>query len=57
VTAEARWARVLVDYSLGVRPGDRVAIMGGVVAEPLLRAAYREVIRAGGLPIMLPHFP
>jgi aminopeptidase len=57
VNVDATWARVLIDYSLSVRPGDRVAIMGGVAAESLLRAAYREVIRAGGLPTIVPQFP
>src|SRR6478736_2655889 len=49
-----RWARVLVSYSIGTKPGDVVAISGGTAAEPLLRAIYREVVRAGGSPVMLP---
>jgi aminopeptidase len=57
MTLYERWARVLVEYSTGVRPDDQVVIQGGVAAEPLLRAIYREVIRAGGFPILLPEFP
>lgn len=52
-----RWAQVMVQYSTAVQPGDRVVIMGGVAAEPLLRSIYREVIIAGGLPSILPTFP
>jgi aminopeptidase len=51
-----KWAKVLVEYSTDVRSGDRVVIQGGVAAEPLLRAIYREVIRAGGYPVLLPEF-
>jgi aminopeptidase len=51
-----QWARVLVGYSIGVRPGETVAIQGGVAAEPLLRAIYREVVARGGLPVMIPAF-
>ena len=50
------WAKVLVGYSVGVEPGQTVAISGGVAAEPLLRAVYREVLAAGGLPVMMPVF-
>jgi aminopeptidase len=45
-----RLARVLVDYSAGVRPGDLVAIQSGPAAAPLVRAAYRAALEAGGLP-------
>jgi aminopeptidase len=51
-----RWAEVLVAYSTGVGPGDTVAIMGGVAAEPLLRAIYRESLRAGANAVLLPSF-
>ena len=51
-----KWARTLVNYSVTVKPGQTVAIAGGVAAEPLLRAIYREVVRAGGFPVMLPSF-
>ena len=48
------WARVMVEYSTGVKPGDVVAITGGVAAEPLLRALYREVVLHGGNPVLVP---
>ncbi len=51
------WAKVLTGYCTDVRPGQKVAIQGDIPAEPLLRAIYREVVAAGGLPVMLPTFP
>lgn len=53
----ARWAEVLVRYSVAVKPGQMVAIQGGVEAAPLLRAIYRETLTAGGVPVMLPVLP
>lgn len=51
------WARVLAGYCVGVKPGDRVVIGGEIAAEPLLRAVYREVVAAGGSPVMMPVLP
>jgi aminopeptidase len=50
------WARVMVEYSTAVQPGETVAITGGVAAEPLLREIYREVILHGGKPVLMPSF-
>jgi aminopeptidase len=50
------WAKALVNFSVEVKPGQTVAINGGVAAEPLFRAIYREVVLAGGYPFMLPVF-
>ena len=47
------WAKLLTGYCVDVKPGDRVAISGEIAAEPLLRAVYREVINASGLPVMI----
>jgi aminopeptidase len=49
-----KWAETLVNFCVEVRPGQSVAIIGGTPAEPLLRAVYREVIRAGGYPTLVP---
>ncbi len=49
-----RWADVQVNYSVVVQPGDVVAIQGGTAAEPLLQAIYRQTLRAGGHPVLLP---
>lgn len=51
-----RWADVLVDYSTAVGSDDQVAIIGGVAAEPLLRAIYRAVLRKGANAVLLPTF-
>ncbi|MCB9849918.1 MAG: aminopeptidase [Phycisphaerales bacterium] len=45
-------AGVLVDYSLGVKPGNTVLVKGSPVAEPLIVAAVRHILRAGGHPIV-----
>jgi aminopeptidase len=51
-----QWASVLTGYSVEVRPGDVVGITGGVAAEPLLRALYRQVVAQGGHPVLVPSF-
>lgn len=49
-----RWAEVQINYSLGVQPGDVVAILGGEAASSLLRALARETLKVGGHPVVLP---
>jgi aminopeptidase len=51
-----KWAQTLVNFSVNVQPGETVSIQGGVAGEPLMRAVYREVIKAGGLPMVFPGF-
>jgi aminopeptidase len=46
-------ARLLVDYCVAVQEGDRVLLNGAVVAFPLVRETYREIIRAGGHPLVI----
>jgi aminopeptidase len=41
-------ADVLVNYSVGVKPGRLVRISGPPVAQPLIVAVYRKVVAAGG---------
>lgn len=50
-------ARILVDHSTAVRPGDRVAIESLTFAEPLVREVYRQVLDRGGFPHILLHLP
>lgn len=52
--AMRKWAKVLVGYSAEVKPGNTVAIQGGLASAPLLQAVYREVLERGGHPVMLP---
>jgi aminopeptidase len=46
----ARLAHLLVNYSVAVKPGDKVLVRGNATALPLVTETYREVVRAGGYP-------
>nr|HID12585.1 hypothetical protein [Anaerolineae bacterium] len=50
-------ADVLVNYSVAVRPGDKVFVNGSTLAEPLLKAVYAKVLQAGGYPLMQVSLP
>ena len=52
-----KMARVLVDYSVAIQPGERVLIEGTLLAEPLVRAVYRRVLERGGHPHLLLSLP
>lgn len=52
-----RLARLLVTYSLELRPGDRVLIEAEPPAAPLVRELYAEVLQAGGHPHVLIDLP
>ena len=45
-------ADVLVNYSVGVRPGQSVRISGAPVAQPLVVELYAKVLQAGGHPLV-----
>jgi aminopeptidase len=49
----AKLAQVLVGYCSEVRTGDLVSLTGPPLAEPLLVALYREVLWAGGHPMVV----
>jgi len=38
-------ADMLVNYSVAVKPGDKVAIRGSTLAEPLMREVYIKVLQ------------
>jgi aminopeptidase len=46
-------ANVLVSYSVAVRRGELVSLAGPPLAEPLILALYREILRAGGNPLVV----
>lgn len=46
-------ARVLVNYSTEVKPGELCSIEGESAAESLIQAIYEEVLRAGAHPVVL----
>ncbi len=50
-------ADVLVNYSVAVKPGDKVLIQCDTAAEPLTKAVYAEVLRAGGHPLVYAQLP
>jgi aminopeptidase len=45
-------ARVYVEYSTTIGPGDRVLIEAEPTAEPLVRALFRRILQAGGHPVL-----
>jgi aminopeptidase len=48
----AKLAEVLVNYSIGVQRGQLVRIRGPAAAEPLVVEIFRQVVRAGGHPMV-----
>jgi len=50
-------AKILVEHSARVVPGDRVAIEATTAAEPLVRALFKEILTHGGFPYPLLKFP
>ena len=46
-------AELIVQYSVAVKPGDKVAIMAPEVATPLVNAVYTKVLQAGGHPLVM----
>ncbi len=52
-----RLAEVLVRYSVAVKKGDVVLLRGAIRSEPLLTACFREVVRAGGHPVLRVRIP
>jgi len=45
-----KFAKVLVNYSLGIKKGDFFNIEGVIVSEPLLKEVYKEAILVGAHP-------
>jgi aminopeptidase len=41
-------AKILVDYSTGVKPGDWVLVQGNIIALPLVNEVVRRALQAGG---------
>ena len=50
-------AKLLVDYSVFVKPGEKVVISGGSEAEEFIKAIYKEVILKGAHPILRVNLP
>jgi aminopeptidase len=52
-----RFAKVLVEHSTQVVPGDRVLIEGTTAAEPLVRELFIQILQNGGIPHPMISFP
>ena len=52
-----KFAKVLVEYSTRVVPGDRVIIEATTAAEPLVRELFIQILERGGIPHPLISFP
>lgn len=49
-------AKLVVNYSVRCKKGDQILVRAPPVAEPLALEMYREILRAGGHPIMSVNF-
>ena len=47
-----KMAETLANYCVEVQPGDKVVVAGTVAVLPLVLETYRQVIRAGGFPLL-----
>lgn len=47
MTIYQKYARLLIDYCLDIKPGHKLYVKSTTLAEPLLRELYREGLKAG----------
>jgi aminopeptidase len=52
-----KFAKVLVEHSTRVKPGDRVLIEATTAAEPLIRELYIQILQKGGHPHLMISLP
>jgi len=52
-----KWAELLVNYSVAVKPKDRVLLRADMLAEPLMKAVYAKILQAGGYPFVVIDIP
>lgn len=53
----SKFAKVLVEHSARVVPGDRILIEATTAAEPLVRELYIQILEKGGVPHPMVSFP
>ncbi|GAB1470689.1 aminopeptidase [Chloroflexota bacterium] len=53
----SRYAKILVEHSARVKPGDRILLEGTTAAEPLLRELYIQILEKGGHPHLMVALP
>ncbi|MCA9989400.1 MAG: aminopeptidase, partial [Anaerolineales bacterium] len=49
----SKLARLLVNYCVATRPGDKIILAGTSSALPLVTETYRAILQAGGHPFLL----
>lgn len=52
-----KYAKILVEHSTRVKPGDRILLEGTTAAEPLLRELYIQILEKGGHPHLMMALP
>ncbi len=52
-----KWAELLVNYSIAVKPGETVLIYADALGEPLVKAVYDQVLKVGAFPFYQIDFP
>lgn len=52
-----KWADLIVNYSVAVKPGERVLLRADKQAEPLIKAVYTKILEAGGNPFIYIDMP
>lgn len=52
-----KWANLLVNYAITVKPGETVLIYADALGEPLVKEVYDQVLKAGGYPFYQIDFP
>ena len=53
----SRLAQLLIEYSMKVEPGERIAVTGTTLAEPLMLECMRQILRAGAHPHLVTFLP
>jgi aminopeptidase len=52
MTIIEKYAQLLVNYCVSLKPGERLFIQSTTLAEPLVREVYRYALKAGGNPVV-----
>ncbi|MCQ3935574.1 MAG: aminopeptidase [Chloroflexi bacterium] len=53
----SKYAKILVEHSVRLKPGDRILLEGTTAAEPLLRELYIQILEKGGHPHLMMALP
>lgn len=53
----SKYAKILVEHSTRIKPGDRILLEGTTAAEPLLRELYIQILEKGGHPHLMMALP